>query len=190
MRDIESGYTVEYDVTGNWLDVGRYLSGEPECFGDMVTDYESRKYVKIVVNISASWTIPENEIRNRGAAIMALIDHLNKNGYDIDLIAAERGSFFSDGEHGLNFHIDCSTTEYSRDIVAFWITAPEAERSLSFAIYEGIIGKNSLSGYGSPMDYEKKGDEIVFNGYGRDFSTIESATDYVKGIIKEMERSE
>jgi hypothetical protein len=65
-----------HDVTGAFVDVGAYLSGEPECMIEVQTVPvpATGRIVRLLVNTAFSWSTDESTVRARGAAICALID--------------------------------------------------------------------------------------------------------------------
>jgi hypothetical protein len=65
-----------HDVTGAFVDVGAYLSGEPECMIEVrnVEVPATGRIVRLLVNTAFSWSTEESTVRARGAAICALID--------------------------------------------------------------------------------------------------------------------
>lgn len=79
--------SVAWDVTGDYLDVGRYLSGEPEVFGEYKSDDGSvaGKVVKIVANVSAIGSVESESIFSAGAAIYAAVDLLESLGHRVEL---------------------------------------------------------------------------------------------------------
>lgn len=69
-----------HDVAGAFVDMGAYMSGEPECMIDVrqETVPATGRIVRLLVNGSASWSVDEASIRARGAAICALIDAMSR----------------------------------------------------------------------------------------------------------------
>ncbi len=68
------GNDVFFDVTGDYLDIGRYLEGEPDDFGNSFMGNPHRVFADILVNISASkWTTAEYIIHKQ-KRIMRLVD--------------------------------------------------------------------------------------------------------------------
>lgn len=49
-----NGIDVEYNVTGDYLDMGRYMSGEPEVFGTNINGDLTGKVVSVYINASVS----------------------------------------------------------------------------------------------------------------------------------------
>jgi hypothetical protein len=79
--------TVMYDVDGDWVDIGRLVTGEPECCGSWDTqgDDAKNKVVRIVANVSVSWMVKQETIFARGAACLAAVDILESLGKRVEL---------------------------------------------------------------------------------------------------------
>jgi hypothetical protein len=80
-----------YDVVGDYVDVGRYLTGEPECCGVTVQEAECvrQPVIKIVVNLAVSSSVDEDAIFLRGAAVLAAVDLLESLGRRVELWGAK-----------------------------------------------------------------------------------------------------
>jgi len=68
-----------YDVQGSYVDVGRFLEGEPECMVDFAQAPKSQA-LDIFLTISEPWLITAGQMRNRAAIICCLVDDLEKMG--------------------------------------------------------------------------------------------------------------
>lgn len=55
------GIDVEFDVTGDYLDIGRYMSGEPEVFGTNINGDLTGRVVSVYINasVTAYWSAEE-----------------------------------------------------------------------------------------------------------------------------------
>ncbi len=90
---------VSYDVTGDQLDVGRYVAGEPEDFMTMTPAEieDTPKILHLVVNVCASAGISGDTLIRKGAAVVSLVDALEKHGkrLTVDVVASSslRGRF-------------------------------------------------------------------------------------------------
>lgn len=71
-----SGNEVFYDVEGDWLDVGRYLEGQPEVFGQGLMGNPTNVFANVVINLSTSAGVPESAMRRRGERLIRLVDWL------------------------------------------------------------------------------------------------------------------
>jgi len=86
---IESAFQTRYDFTGSVVDIGKFLTGEPECMIDFVPEPSERmgRVVRIIVNGSASARIDANDIIRRGVTVCALVDAIHKLGMGIEVYA-------------------------------------------------------------------------------------------------------
>jgi len=86
---------IQYDVAGAFADVDRFLTGEPEDMIQFVEDENvlgRGKVVKVWVNMSASAGVSTRTIFCRGAAVVALVDALEKLGYSCEIIVSAASS--------------------------------------------------------------------------------------------------
>lgn len=84
--------TIEFDVSGRWLDVGRHLTGEPEAFGEMVETQEDAgsKIVRVEVNLATSAYFSADQFFARGAAACVLADLIEATGRRCELYGVLR----------------------------------------------------------------------------------------------------
>lgn len=80
---------IVYGMAGKRVNVGRYLSGRPDCFQHFQwrRDNTPGRIVDIVVNAAFSCRNKAPEINRRGAAIVLLIQCLESAGYTVNLTA-------------------------------------------------------------------------------------------------------
>lgn len=71
---------VYYDTQGDYVDVGRYLDGEPECFGNASGGQPYGAFANITVCDAHVWWVPEIYINNLQKRILRLTDWLESNG--------------------------------------------------------------------------------------------------------------
>lgn len=78
---------ISYGVEGDWVDVGRLLTGDPECCGtwEVQGDDRNDKVIKIIANVSVSWKVRQETIFARGAACLAAVDILECLGRRVEL---------------------------------------------------------------------------------------------------------
>jgi hypothetical protein len=76
----ESGKTLHYDVTGDMIDIGRYIDGEPEIFASLINGNPRGKRVVIYISLSYSWQVPASVLNYRAERITMLIDWLENQG--------------------------------------------------------------------------------------------------------------
>lgn len=128
-------------VAGGTLDVGTYLSGDPECFYVPEQDDTARMrqgrgpIVRIVANLCASAGVSTTTITRRGAAVVALADALDKCGYRSEVI----GTWVTDNRRAavvVTAVIKRPDQSVQVDQLAFALAHPSAFRRLAFSIFE------------------------------------------------------
>lgn len=79
---------LQWAVTGDFVDIGRVLSGEPESFGSFVeaeASQSSARVIKLVGNVSARAGVETPSIFSAGAAVAAAVDILESLGHRVEL---------------------------------------------------------------------------------------------------------
>lgn len=74
------GNSISFDKVGDYIDIGRYLEGTPDCFGVMQGGRFERRFCSIVVNISASCNVSKETIDMKAKRTLRLVDLLEMNG--------------------------------------------------------------------------------------------------------------
>lgn len=83
-----AGNQIEYGLTGDYIDMGRYMSEEPECFGTNVYGRITKR-VRIVYAFSATCYVKNKVIQTKSTGISRLVDWLEGNGIRTEVIAVE-----------------------------------------------------------------------------------------------------
>lgn len=87
--DDQLGKDVYFDVSGDYLDIGRYLSGDPEHFGNMYLGNPRSVFATIMINVSAPWFVKEEVLRRRGERILRLVDWIEAQEIRTKILAFE-----------------------------------------------------------------------------------------------------
>ncbi|OPC77040.1 hypothetical protein B4N89_41430 [Embleya scabrispora] len=76
-----------WDTTGSEVDVGAYLSGEPECMVDVVPQRMSKRgrVVTFLVPAAYDHTTPHSVVRHRGVALAALCSSIIATGHSVEI---------------------------------------------------------------------------------------------------------
>lgn len=75
-----AGTTVDYDVWGDFVDIGRFLEGVPEVYGQFTMGNPLGLFATITVNATAVCWVKEETINLRAQRILRLVDWLeNQN---------------------------------------------------------------------------------------------------------------
>lgn len=147
------------DVAGQVVDMGKYLTGEPECMIDFrpVTLTKVGRVVAIHVNNTASSSIDTKMITARGAAICALVDMIERTGNVVEVIAET--VITSYGNNNLSYAVTAKASSEALDMgrLLFVLAHPAMLRRIMFAVMEReskpIISEFGIGGgYGRPGD--------------------------------------
>lgn len=185
------------DVTGEYFDVADFLSGEPEVFRREEIGFQ-KPVVPIYATLSMYCGISNKMIKNRGCAIVALVDELSRSGFivDLNLVVGLR-------HDGKNYYakIKVRTDPLDIDTVAFIIANPLCFRRLCFSFLELSSGESYCGGYGFPIEYDLS--EIFSTGLSGfyfvssshsefrsdNYRTLESAKAHILGMIEQFKES-
>lgn len=75
-----NGVDVEYNVTGDYLDMGRYMSGEPEVFGTNINGDLTGKVVSVYINASVSASYDAEDVMLGAEKLAEVINALYVSG--------------------------------------------------------------------------------------------------------------
>lgn len=74
------GTDVEFNVTGDYLDMGRYMSGEPEVFGTNINGDLTGKVVSVYINASVSVSYDAEDVMLGAEKLAEVINALYVSG--------------------------------------------------------------------------------------------------------------
>jgi hypothetical protein len=175
---------LEWDVTGDFVDVGQFMEGVPEHFG-LVTEIDRiSETVEVVVNVSASCSVDQEVIITRGAAIASLVDRLKSRFFvDLKIVWTVR---YEGRYHCFSVNVDTKNL-YSFDLLVFYVAHPGMLRRLCFSMLEKLHGDAHCYGYGTPCDYEGvKANTIYFGKMyynDSDYESPEAAAKKINQLI-------
>lgn len=90
-KDIKSpdgwGNEVQYDVTGDYIDMGRFVEEQPECFGENVLGNPKGLFATIVINLAASASFEGAALDRRGQRIQRMVDWLERQHIRCEVVA-------------------------------------------------------------------------------------------------------
>lgn len=152
------GTDVAFDVTGDFLDVGRYLSGEPEVFGTNINGDLTSKVIQVYINASVSSSWDAEEIMLGAEKLAEVINALYLSGAKVSttFLSAEETQWV---EVKLN---DFGDPLDPVDLIA--VASPAFIRRLCFAVnnYHDVSTHGSivdvLNGH---RDILNKGEDLV-----------------------------
>lgn len=150
-------YVPRHDFGGAYVDMGRYLEGDPECMVTFNAEPAGAmgRVVKIAVAVTASASIDAEDIKRRGIAVLALVDTITKLGCGVELwvdstIQGDGGSRYTTA---VKLHDSNDTLDI--DSIMFALAHPSMLRRLVFSIQEqsptaSKQGARTHGGYGIP----------------------------------------
>lgn len=87
IKDIEeSGNLVEFDVTGDFIDMGRYLEGVPEAFGTMHNGNARNRRATVYINLNQYAGMGEGTINHRAERVLRMVDAMEAGGVRCEVI--------------------------------------------------------------------------------------------------------
>lgn len=150
----QRGY--DFDVTGDFFDVGEVIQGTPECWLQPALESAPR-VISIAVNVSQSSSVKAQQITNRGAALIALVDRLQETpGLIVDLTVYDGAGglkLTSLGNHyGDLFQLhNVGTSPLPMQEVGYMLAHPAFLRRGAFAVIDRATNYNPQS-YGNVTD--------------------------------------
>jgi hypothetical protein len=150
---LDSLYKPMYDFGGAYVDMGRFVEGDPECMVTFqaVPEGAMGRVIKIAVSGTASASIDPEHIKKRGVAIISLVDTINKLGFGVELWWDSTIDY--EGRHCTAVKLHDSADTLDINSVMFALAHPSMLRRLTFSVMEQSSKakeQNVGGGYGSP----------------------------------------
>jgi hypothetical protein len=191
--DEVDGMGILMDTEGDYLDIGSYLAGIPECFAKVIPAEGFKRIIPVYTGASVVYSISQDNIYNRGAAIMALVERLLMT-HRVDLVVYEFAEDVVGSKHiEAYFHID-TDNDFSHDSMAFYVANQSFLRRIMFSLDERVFNRSNCGGYGSVnQNYhpELPKDCIHFpamkpGAEADKFATIDKAKEEVQRILNKV----
>lgn len=138
-NQIEARKLVHYqDVSGGSVDIGAYLSGEPECMHEYRIETRRDRIVTILSDCTTSSQVSAETMQTRGEAVYTAVRALQLSGYSVGVWLA-----FAIGEIGGSqivhqFQVEIKPHNFQLDpaVVAFYLGHPSSFRRIMFRMIE------------------------------------------------------
>jgi len=134
------GRNLRWDVTGDFIDVGRFLGGEPECIGEFRDEDEGQlqtRVVRLVANVSAMGGVNSKSIFSAGASLFAAVDILESLGHRVELWLGS-GSERDSKRLQVYVLIKDASQQFDPDRLAFFLCSNASLRRLFFSVEEDL----------------------------------------------------
>ena len=140
-----------YGVSGAYVDVSMFLTGEPECMVDFQPQ-ETTRYVTLFVDVAEMSEVTKKQFELKAIAAGCLVDELESNGVRVELIAV---GYTHITKGGPNVYLESRVTikKFMEKLSLAQLTGALATsyfRRLTFAFIEKYYAKHGdvPSGYG------------------------------------------
>lgn len=168
---------------GLCVDVGTYLTGEPECWISEQFEYKPKKVVKILVNVSHSCFWSASQIEYRGAGIISLIQMLKKQGYIV------KANIYSGTRYiweDYFYFLKIPSNPLDIQSLSYALCSTSLDRRFGFAFLEQKTGKSRCHAYGQAISLNEVAlskDIIHFKGCDGEQCRYRSETETKKYIL-------
>jgi hypothetical protein len=162
-------WTFPMDLSGDVVDVGTFLTGEPECMiaPVMVPTPGTGRVVRIVVPTAVSASVSADTVRARGAAIVALVDVLARCGNRLEVWSWSGVSHGSRGRTSTAVLVQAADQPLDMGRIMFALAHPAWLRRIMFGVWENPANGNTPaivtergSGYGTPESTPPKDGDL------------------------------
>lgn len=189
-----------FSVNGYHVDVGAFLSNDPECFHSRFYEESNNpgRIFKIVCSVSFSAAIEPATIIQRGAIICALVDAMEYAGHRVEVIcnlALSGSQYYRESNNRFGrFEVDVNVKSSDQPLdlssLAFCLAHPAMLRRMMFSSAEIEGWSDYASNYGYPAKATDIGDiyiEEVFSGEIPDSKAVGWVLEKLKGLGIEFE---
>lgn len=190
----QSLYFMQYDVTGDCIDIGAFLAGQTECWQYTEAQSVPARELRVGVSITYPYLAKSHAIINRGAAIAAFIDIARKM-YDVKVIfnvCVKRGGGL-DNDYDISFEMETKNL-YSIDLLFFMCAHPGVLRKIVFAMEEKIENKSDCGSYGyCVFDHTPQGLDVWFptdSDINEKYGDIKSSIENISLFLNRLKERE
>jgi hypothetical protein len=150
---IGKGYQLQvfHDVCGAYVDVGAYLTGEPECMVDFSLQESNGKTVDLFIQTNDNCGTSAYELTLRGVTAMILADTLENTGIRCRIFAACYTDLKLNEREGKKGIITVMLKDYQDPLNLYLLSgnlAPSFLRRLYFKAYEIEFPETGSGNYG------------------------------------------
>lgn len=143
-----------FDVSGSEVDMGRFLSGEPECMRqyEPIKVMRTGRVLKVVVPVNCAGAIHADTIKSRGAAIMALCEVFSRMQHTLEVWAAIVNTNSSRNRMVYLVKVQDADQPLNRGRLMFALAHPAMPRQLGYSLKasETRAPWGPSASYGSP----------------------------------------
>lgn len=184
-----------YDVTGDYVDIGRYVTGEPECMVDYPLEPISKvgKVITVCVGGFYSAAMDAESLVLRGQVITALCIALARLGHNVEIWSDIAGQGHGEAHYSIRTLVKGVNDEIDPAKILLAFAHPLMFRRLGFAVMDGFKGGfakrvGALGGYYSSKDKVRRDlpeGTIYLEGVSTSVN-IPDAHEALKGYLRDL----
>lgn len=181
-------WSTAYDVTGAWVDVDRFLSGEPECMVQPVMTHD-RPIVRIGYNMSIPGHVSTSDMIRSGGIVAGLVDVLTAGGNAVELVAYLSVRPLGSSERRGRTFVVVKRSDQALDIdaVAFAVAHPSMLRRLWFG-WADQWPAEARRAYGIGHSYGASDRVAVDGPHGAPFDLCVESASNPDAVLAQCER--
>ena len=124
-------------TSGAYLDIGAFISGDPECFQEFAP-IETPRGLVLGINLSAAGMVKKEQLANKGAVMLAISDTLEKAGFTVSLMAIFSGTSYGAKKvkELYKFPLKRAGERVDENQLAYWCCHDSAIRQLFFSFQD------------------------------------------------------
>lgn len=186
-----------YDVTGSYVDIGRYLEGEPENMINFQESQENR-FIDVKFLFSENAGVSSETFTNKVIVLASIVDRLESIGFRVRLIACCRCKQDNVSKK-FKFDMDVIVKDYKENLSIGQVSGcvnASFFRRIMFAIIEIIHAEREYDaaeyGYGQSCGWrdDDKGNDVLLigrNGDPYNFKDRSNLKNVVDQIMRQYE---
>ena len=175
------------DIQGFAPNVPAYLAGTPDSMLNFIDAPDGDKLLRVAVHVGRQAGVTQKQALNRGAAIMAVLDQLSREGYAIELTAIWRNTCtHNNAKVSIETVIKPSNALWAPESVAFALAHVAFQRRLIWRTAESLKHSARISehAYGHGCDASFSDYDLSYGYMAPEscWDTPKKATDYIKKL--------
>ena len=185
-----------HDVAGYAPDVQEFLLGNPCCMHSTDNDgidVASSPIIKTGISMFNPWYVSGEMTLNRGAALLAVIDSFESQGYRCEIHSHSWAGGYAYGNtmsYSMHVQLKEASNVVDPSTLAFPLIHPAWGRRIGFSLIESDLrlDNHTKGGYGRPERISDEYGYDIFLDYMRGenvWDSIESSIEYLQEVFKE-----
>lgn len=138
-RDGAPVWGTRFDVSGGYVDIDRFLMGEPENMVEPIVE-SHRPITRFAINVAVAGSLSAEEMLEQARAVIGMVDDLTSNGRAVEVVVY---LYVTDGGWGDSAQsilyvipLKRSTDHIDLSSFAYWLGHPLSFRRIGFSALE------------------------------------------------------